>query len=149
MATALRLTKLDSNGDPISNINFEQYEVTVGQVRGNQRSNQQDAQTGNPTFIIIGDEYISVAITFRNHGPTTETKLNELRNFIKAGGIVRLYPKYIDAASSCYDCFVDPATIPIMDIFSGKARGDGRIKLLFRETDQASEVVISEEITIE
>lgn len=147
--TAVRLTKLDSDNLPVGNINFDRKEVMRSEVRSNQKSVSLDSQSGNPTLMILSDEYMSVPITFLSFGTATENKFTELRNFIKAGGIVRVYPKFIAAPTVYYDCHIVPASIPVAFGFSGESRGGVPVNLVFKETIQESQYVVSEEITIE
>lgn len=149
MATAIRLAKLDSGGSVTGNIDFDQKEIMQADVRSNQKSISEDAQNGDPTLTIIGDEFMLITIIFLVYGTATESKFTELRNFINAGGIVRVYPKYIAAPSTYYDCHVSPGSIPVMFAFSGESRGGIPVTLVFNETTQESQYVVSEEIVIE
>lgn len=149
MATAVRLTKLDSDGNPVTNINFDAFEIMNTEVAPVIETVTQRSQKGAPTLFIIADEYAEIEIEFLIYGTATETKLTELRNFILANGIVRVYPKYRSDPSTYWDCFVDPETIPVQFGFSGYSRGNKKVKIKFIETDQSSQYVVSEEITLE
>jgi len=158
MPIAVRIQKLDSDSNPIGNIDFYRYEQASAQVVSDQESVVQKAQNGAPTLFIQNDEYAVLQFETINYGKSTTDKFTELRNFINAGGIVRVYHKYYyevyvaaggGGASSYYDCFIKPETLPIEQLFSGEYKRGDKIKLLFYETDQDSQYVVSEEIVIE
>jgi len=156
MGVAVRIQKLDSDSSPISNIDFQRYEVAKLRVISKQKSIVQNAQNGDPTLTVMGDEWAIIEIEIRNYGKSTTDKFTEMRNFINTGGILRVYPKYyqeviVDEGSATvyYDCFIKPGTLPIEQLFSGEYKAGDKIKLKFYETDQDSQYVVSEDIVIE
>jgi len=149
MATAVRLAKLDSDGVVITNINFERYEIMKSRVIPKTKSVVAKSQGGKKTLFILENEHMVIEIQIRIYGTATETKLTELRSFIMAGGIVRVYPRYITAPSVYNDCFIEPDNIPLSFGFSGESNAGEKVKLLFHETDQDSQYVVSEDIVIE
>ena len=149
MSVAIRLTKLDSSGNDIGHIDFERKEIMDTDVLPFIDSNVQRAQKGAPTLFIITDEYHVINVNVRIFGTTTESKLTELRNFILAGGIVRVYPKYYEDQATYYDCFIEPKSLQLISAFSGESMAGKKLKLQFLETDETSQYVVSDEIVIE
>ncbi len=153
MSIAVRLTKLDNSGNDIGHIDFGRKEILDSEVFPFIDSRIARAQNGAPTLIIASDEYHIIKIDFRIHGTVTEGKLTGLRNFILAGGVVRVFPKWYDDPSVYYDCIVRPETLQLISAFSGQSRAGKKLSIEFLETTQEHQYVIDEdvsgEITIE
>ena len=147
MSVAVRLTKLDSSGNDIGHIDFERKEIMDTDVLPFINSNVQRAQKGAPTLFIITDEYHVINVNVRIYGTTTESKLTELRNFILAGGIVRVYPKYYEDPTIYYDCFIMPETLQLISAFSGESMAGKKLKLQFLETTFENQYVIDEDVS--
>lgn len=149
MATAVRFQKLNSSGVSIGNVDFERYEIKDSRVLSTQESIMQKAQNGDPTLFLQADEYLFVEIQFRNHGNSTTAKFTEMRNFINAGGILRLFPKYISDSANYYDGFIEPKALPVEQLFSGEYKGGDIIKVKFYESTMDSQYVAAEDIVME
>jgi len=150
MPTAVRIQTLDSASQPVANVNFERYEIENTRVLPvDDESFEQESQSGDPTLFLLKDPWHVINIRVRIHGASTEAKLTVIRNFIRAGGIVRVFPKYFSGdIDDFYDCYIRPESIPINSLFSGESRANEIVSLVFRETDQASQYIVSEDIVI-
>ena len=148
MAIAVRIQKLDSNKNPIGNIDFQRYEIVDTVVEPFQPSKVQRSQKGAPTLFILGDPWHVVRIRCRIHGKSTQDKLTEIRNYIRSQGILRVYPKYYKDQTQYFDCFIQPE-IAIDFLFSGEYKAGDTINLVFLETDQSSQVVVSSDVIVE
>lgn len=153
---AVRIAKIASDGSVAGNVDFYRHEVARMPVRSAQDSEIQRAQNGAPTLFIATDEFAVIEMTVRNYGKSTTDKFTELRNFINAGGILRVYYKYFyevtvsgGTASAHYDCFILPHELPVDELFSGEYSAGRMIKLRLYETSQSSQYTISDDIVIE
>lgn len=148
MAIAIRIQKLDSDLNPIGNVDFERYEIMDTRVNPVIETNIQRAQAGQPTLFILSDQWHSVSVQFRIHGQTTQNKMTQLRNYIRSGELLRIYPKWYKDETFFFDSFVDPGSIPLEFLFSGEYKGGDSLNLIFLEADKSSQAVMEEDLII-
>jgi hypothetical protein len=148
MATGVRITKVNSSGTPIGNIDFERYECMEGSVVPAQKNKVQRAQNRKPTLLLIGDLWYDIFVTIRVHGNSTINKLTSLQNFIYSGRTVRVYPKFYKDPSNYYKCIIDPATIPLESLFSAEYKAGDTITLTFHQHEKGSVVTIEDDIIV-
>lgn len=148
MATAIRIQKLDSSLNPVGNVDFERYEIIDTRVNPVLEANIQRAQTGKPTLFILSDQWHSVSVQFRIHGKTTQDKMTELRNYIRSGELLRIFPKWYKDQTYFFDGFVDPGTITLEFLFSGEYKMGDSINLTFFEADKSNQTVMEEDLII-
>lgn len=148
MAMAIRIKKLDSNLNPIGNVDFQRHEILDTRVDPVLKTNIQSAQTGQPTLFILSDQWFAVMIQFRIHGQSTQNKMTELRNYIRSGKLLRIYPKWYKDQTYFFDGFIDPASIPLEFLFSGEYKGGETINLTFLEADKSGQTMMEEDLII-
>lgn len=151
MATAVRISFLDSGGSPTSNLDFSQQEITNVDVQALLSSVRKRTQKGNTVTFMQGasgsNPYHSVKVDFRLHGNGTVGKLITLRTHLVKGGTVRVHPVWQDDDTIYYDCNADPGIIA-GSYFSGYNKGGDRETITFFETDQSSKVTVSGDIIV-
>jgi len=151
MATAVRISFLDSGGSPTANLDFSQQEITNVDVRPLVASVQKRTQKGNTVIFMQGatgsNPFHSVNVDFRIHGNGTVGKLITLRTHLINGGTVRVHPVWQDDDTIYYDCNADPDIIA-GSFFSGYNKGGDRESITFFETNQSSKVTVSGEIIV-
>lgn len=138
MINALKLTKLDANGQPLVDIHFTEQEVISCDVRSLQASRIDRSQSGAPTLFTLGDDWAEISVQFRIHSDDTLNKLNTVRLAVRSGSLFRIHPGLIDEPELFYDCFVQP-NWPIRQFAAGRHRSNERLTLVFVQATMSSQ----------
>lgn len=148
MPTALKIEILNAAGSSVENtVLFQKYEILQGTVFPVDDVNIKRAQKGAPTMFILSDAWHELKIAFRIHGYSTLAKFTTIRNSLRAGKQLRVYPKYLEDESYYFECLADPRQFILESTTSGQNMANQSAEILFIQSNN-QEIVMDDDIVV-
>jgi len=134
--TAIRIDILNTAGDDVENtVDFLELEILQSSVFPIDDVTVKRAQNGKPTLFLTSDAWHILKINFRVHGQTTTAKFTTIRNSLRLGKVLRVYPRFMADESYYVECFADPKQFILISSMSGQDMANETVLVEFIETN--------------